>query len=96
MYTERKKEVTIMEKINLNAIAKAYHANEAKKAKERAVALVENEIIPLLESAAKAGQYHCRIEIKQRDVFVSDVQCEIAKRVECRFNGYSKSFTVTW
>lgn len=28
-----------MEKINLNAIAKAYHANEAKKARERAIVL---------------------------------------------------------
>ena len=85
-----------MEKINLNAIAKTYHENEAKKAKERAVALVEKEIIPLLETAAKAGQYNCKIEIKQKDVFPSDVQKEIAKRVQCRFIGYGKSFSVTW
>lgn len=85
-----------MEKMNLNAIAKAYHANEAKKAKERAAALVEKEIISLLESAAKAGQYHCKIEIKQKDIRIADVQEEIAKRVQCRFSGYGKSFTVTW
>lgn len=85
-----------MEKINLNAIAKAYHANEAQKAKERAAALVEKEIIPLLETAAKAGQYNCKIEIKQKDVFVADIQREIAKRVECRFLGYGKTFSVIW
>lgn len=85
-----------MEKINLNAIAKAYHANEAKKARERAIALVEGEIIPLLQSAAKAGQYLCKVEIKQKDVFITDVQEEIAKRVQCRFSGYGKSFNVSW
>ena len=58
--------------------------------------MVEKEIIPLLESAAKAGQYNCKIEIKQKDVFASDVQKEIAKRVQCRFIGYGKSFSVTW
>jgi hypothetical protein len=85
-----------MEKINLNAIAKAYHANEAKKAKERAAALVEGEILPLLQSAAMAGQYACKVELKQKDVFITDVQDEIAKRVQCRFSGYGRSFTVTW
>lgn len=85
-----------MEKINLNAIAKAYHANEAKKAKERAIALVEGEILPLLQSAARAGQYICKVEVKQKDVFITDVQEEIAKRVHCRFSGYGRSFNVTW
>lgn len=85
-----------MEKINLNAIAKAYHANETKKARERAVDLVENEIIPTLEAAAKAGEYFYTITIKQNDVSISDVQEEIIKRVQCRFIGYGRSFTVTW
>ena len=85
-----------MEKINLNELAKAYHANEAKKARERAITLVEEEIIPLLKSAAKAGQYNCKIEIKQKDVRISDIQEEIAKRVQCRFCGYGKSFNIIW
>lgn len=92
----KEKEIYTMEKINLNAIARTYHAKEAKKAKECAVALVEKEIIPLLESAAKAGQYSYQIEIKQEGVLVSDVQKEIAERVQCRFIGYGKSFFVTW
>lgn len=85
-----------MEKINLNAIAKAYHENEAKKAKERAADFVEREIIPVLEAAAKAGEYYWKFVIKRKDVSISDVQDEIAKRVQCRFIGYGKSFTVTW
>lgn len=85
-----------MEKIKLNVMAKEYHMNKAAKARERAATLVEGEIIPLLESAAKAGQYVCKVRIKQKDVFISDVQNEIAKRVQCRFRGRGKSFSVIW
>ena len=85
-----------MEKINLNAIAKAFHENETRKARERATALVEGEIIPLLQSAAMAGKYSCEVEINQKDVFISDVQDEIAKRAQCRFSGYGKTFIVIW
>lgn len=85
-----------MEKLNLNAIAKEYHANEVSKARERAAELVKTEILPMLTNAAKAGQYQCKIEIRRSDVFVSDVQTEICKMVQCKVTGYGKTFTVHW
>lgn len=85
-----------MEKMNLNAIAKAYHATKIQEARARAVALVEKEIIPLLENAARTGQYSCKVEVKEKDVFLTDVQGEILKRVQCKISGYGKSFSVSW
>ena len=85
-----------MEKLNLNAIAKEYHANEAHKAKERAAELVKTEILPMLTDAARAGQFLCKVEVRRSDVFVCDVQSEICKMVQCKITGYGKTFTVRW
>lgn len=85
-----------MEKLNLNAIAKEYHANEAHKAKERAAELVKTEILPMLTNAARAGQFMCKVEVRRSDVFISDVQNEISKAVQCKISGYGKAFSVHW
>ena len=86
-----------MEKINLELMAKAYYADEAKRARERAVALVENEIVPMLVNSAKMGQRFCKIDLGcRKDVNWRDVQTEVAKRVQCRLVGSGKTFSAHW
>jgi hypothetical protein len=38
----------------------------------------------------------CKVEIRRSDVFISDVQNEIGKAVQCKISGYGKSFSVHW
>lgn len=85
-----------MEKLNLNTITTEYYNNRNLLAKQRAIELVEKEIVPMLVNAAKAGQRQCRVVINATDVYVTDVQEELHKRVHCKMTGYGKTFSVKW
>ena len=84
-----------MEKINLNAFEESYYIERVAEARARAVFLVEQEIIPMLETAVRDGYNKCNFEIIQKDVYVSDVKKEILKRVRCNIS-FGRAFVISW
>lgn len=85
-----------MEKINLNAIAKEHHDKKRERDKERAIALVEQKIVPMLRAAAETGKFSATVDLRGETVYPNDVQNAIAERVECTFSGTGVRFGVFW
>ena len=85
-----------MEKINLNAIAKEYHDKKRERDIERAVALVEQKVLPMLRAAAECGKFSATVDLRCESVRPSDVQNAIAERVVCTFSGTGTRFGVFW
>lgn len=85
-----------MEKVDLNAIAKAYYKSWEDKNHARAVDFVREKVIPMLVKKAQSGVYSCFIVIKDESLSWTEIQKEILKRAECKIEGSGRGFLVYW